>query len=140
MILIPSGTIFFYGCTFKCVFCQNSDISQVWRKMTFLPPHPVTAEDLATISKQLYAHAVKNINYVGGDPTSDLHIILESMKYHDMNLCLLWNSNFYNTPEALDLLLDVIDLWLPDWKYGNDECAEKYSKIHNYLSRNATEF
>jgi len=132
-LLIPSGTVFFFGCTFKCVFCQNSDISQEWRTSKSPLSGSVTPEELARIVKRLYSQEVKNINYVGGDPTSDLHIILESMQYHDMNICLLWNSNFYNSLDALDLLLDVMDLWLPDWKYGNDDCAQKYSKITNYV-------
>ena len=132
-ILIPSGTIFFNGCTFHCVFCQNWDISQEWPKGDVGDLHTIDAEQLAAISSRLYAAGVKNINYVGGDPTSNLHVILKSLKYLDVNVCQLWNSNFYNSIEAVDLLLDVMDLWLPDFKYGNDECAKKYSNIDNYV-------
>ncbi len=132
-ILVPSGTIFFNGCTFHCVFCQNWDISQEWPKGDTKHLHKVDAEQLAAVANRLYAAEVKNINYVGGDPTSNLHVILESMKYLNVNLCQLWNSNFYNSGEAMNLLLDVIDLWMPDFKYGNNNCARKYSKIENYV-------
>jgi len=81
----------------------------------------------------LCAKNVKNINLVGGDPTSDLHVILEAMKYIDMNICFLWNSNFYNSAPAIDLLLDVMDVRLPDWKFGDDACAERYAKVSNYV-------
>ncbi len=129
-ILIPSGTVFFYGCNFKCVFCQNSDLSQTWPRGNTPETSP---EQLAAIIRRLYTGGVKNINYVGGDPTPNLHVILESLKYFNVNLCQLWNSNFYNSMEAMNLLLDVMDLWMPDFKYGNDECAKKYSNIENYV-------
>nr|MDO8109547.1 radical SAM protein [Candidatus Sigynarchaeota archaeon] len=147
-ILVPSGCIFFYGCTFKCVFCANFEIAHEWRKKD-LPPLGLQArsmwlkkpaswfnspEDVADLVAELFKQKVKNINYVGGDPTSDLHVILEAMEHHDMNICLLWNSNFYNSAPALDLLLDVMDIWLPDWKYGNDACALKYSRAPNYMA------
>ncbi len=129
-ILIPSGTVFFFGCNFKCVFCQNSDLSQTWPRGNTPETSP---EQLAAIIRRLYNGGVKNINYVGGDPTPNLHVILESLKYLNVNLCQLWNSNFYNSAEAMNLLLDVMDLWMPDFKYGNNDCAKKYSKIENYV-------
>ncbi len=133
-VLIPSGTIFFTGCSFKCVYCQNFDISQ-----NPLNGYEVNAKSLAEICEELEKEGALNINYVGGNPDQQLHIILESLKYFNKNIALLWNSNMYMSLEALDLLLDVIDIWLPDFKYGNDECAFKYSKIKNYfkvVSRN----
>ncbi len=102
-ILVPSGTIFFNGCTFHCLFCQNFDISQEWPKKDAKLLHKVDAEQLAAVANRLYTAEVKNINYVGGDPTSNLHVILESLKYLDVNLCQLWNSNFYNSMEAMVL-------------------------------------
>ncbi|MEM5820725.1 MAG: radical SAM protein [Candidatus Aenigmatarchaeota archaeon] len=126
--LIPSGTIFFTGCSFKCVFCQNWDISQIPKN-----GFEVDAKTLAEIEKELADKGAININFVGGNPDQNLHIILESLKYFNENVPLLWNSNFYMTKESLNLLLDVIDIWLPDFKYGNDECAFKYSKIKNYV-------
>ncbi|MEM5871184.1 MAG: radical SAM protein [Candidatus Aenigmatarchaeota archaeon] len=132
--LIPSGTIFFTGCSFKCVYCQNWDISQNPKN-----GFEVNSLQLAEIEKELYDKGAININFVGGNPDQNLHTILESLKYFNENIALLWNSNMYMTKESLELLLDVIDIWLPDFKYGNDSCAYKYSKIKNYfeiVSRN----
>jgi len=132
--LVPSGTIFFTGCSFKCVFCQNWDIST--------DPYngvEVTPKDLAAIAVRLYAEGARNINYVGGNPDQQLHVIIESLRYMEISVPLLWNSNMYMTLEALKLLLDVIDIWLPDFKYGNDECALRLSKVPRYfevVSRN----
>jgi putative pyruvate formate lyase activating enzyme len=133
-ILVPSGNIFFHGCTFKCVFCGNFDTAHEWRKKDLPQSWFNSPEDVADTVTELFKQKAKTINYVGGDPTSDLHVILEAMKYHDMNICLLWKSNFYNSAPALDLLLDVMDIWLPDWKYGNDACALKYSQAPNYMA------
>lgn len=132
--LVPSGTIFFTGCSLKCVFCQNYDISR-----NPFNGVEVDARKLADIASSLYRRGVRNINYVGGNPDQNLHIIIESLRYMEHNVPLLWNSNMYMTPESLDLLLDIIDIWLPDFKYGNNECAFKYSRIRRYydvVSRN----
>ncbi|MEM4872203.1 MAG: radical SAM protein [Thermofilaceae archaeon] len=132
--LVPSGTIFFTGCSFKCVFCQNWDIST-----NPLNGVPVGPRELAAIATRLRREGTRNINYVGGNPDQQLHVILSSLKYMDVNVPLLWNSNMYMSVEALQLLLDIIDIWLPDFKYGNDECALRLSKVPRYfevVSRN----
>ncbi len=74
----------------------------------------------------------RNINFVGGDPTPDLHVILEGVAICDVNIPLIWNSNLYNSVEAMRLLQGVIDLWLPDFKYWSDECARRLSKVERY--------
>lgn len=142
--LVPSGTIFFAGCTFDCVFCQNWDISTYGKAKSHFPGQiyqsyfadsqgtPVNANLLAILADNLALQGAKNINYVGGDPTPNLHTIIESLKYQKSNKCQLWNSNFYNSISALKLLTDIMDFWLPDFKYGNNLCAEKYSGIKNY--------
>lgn len=132
--IVPSGTIFFAGCNFKCVFCQNWDISTDPSNGKLAP-----AKAIARIADGLTAEGAKNINYVGGDPTPNLHAILESLNYQKIPVAQLWNSNFYNTITAVKLLLDVMDIWLPDLKYGNDECASRLSGIEDYwnvLTRN----
>ena len=127
--LIPSGTIFFTGCSFRCVFCQNWEISTD-------PDNgeEVTPEELAKIAIKLRNMGARNINYVGGNPDQQLHTIIKSLKYMDVNIPLLWNSNFYMTTESMKLLVDIIDIWLPDFKYGNDNCAWRLSKVKKYFS------
>ena len=126
--LVPSGTIFYGGCNFRCVFCQNYDISQVSPKEGVI----VDARRLALIQKELRESGARNINHVGGDPTPDLHVILESLLYLNVNVPQLWNSNMYLTVESMKLLRDVIDIWLPDFKYGNNKCAIRLSAAPRY--------
>ena len=133
--LVPSGTIFFSSCNFRCVFCQNYDISQ-------LNPHggmEVDERKLAKIERALREGGARNINYVGGEPTPNLHVIVGSLKFLDVNVPLLWNSNMYCSLETLKILLEIIDIALPDFKYGNNECGRRLSKVEKYfeiVSRN----
>jgi putative pyruvate formate lyase activating enzyme len=132
--LVPSGTIFFSSCCFGCVFCQNDDISTNPNS-----GREVSARDVAFIAESLYKDGALNINYVGGDPIPNTHTIIGSMMYQTSNVTQLWNSNLFCSEETMRLLADIIDVWLPDFKYGNNECGERLSGVKNYfdiVSRN----
>ncbi|MHA1820472.1 MAG: radical SAM protein [Promethearchaeota archaeon] len=143
-VLVPSGTIFFMGCSFDCIYCQNWDISSFGKnadnnllnadlyQLENERALKVDAKKLAQIADKLAKSGAKNINYVGGDPTPNLHTIVHSMKYQNYNSCQLWNSNFYNSKDVLDVMKDLFDFWLPDFKYGNNECGEILSGIPRY--------
>ena len=134
-VLIPSGTIFFQGCNFGCVFCQNYDISQAWKGKKNIEDiaQKVNTRELAVVAEKLVDRGAININYVGGDPIPNVHTIVGSLNFQQSNICQLWNSNFYLTNKSLSLIIDFIDFWLPDFKYGNNECGKKYSGIDNYF-------
>ncbi|MFX0084067.1 MAG: radical SAM protein [Candidatus Hodarchaeota archaeon] len=134
-VLVPSGTIFFSGCTFKCVFCQNSSISQKWRdpKSNIIRDGVErTPKQIAGIAGGLTREGARNINWVGGDPTSNLHVILHVLQHFELNICQLWNSNMFLSLEGMKLILDIMDFWLPDLKYADDEFAKRMSKISDY--------
>ncbi|MFX1378345.1 MAG: radical SAM protein [Promethearchaeota archaeon] len=133
--LIPSGTIFFQGCNFGCVFCQNYDISQAWKGKKKIEDvaQKVNTKELAAVAEKLVDRGAININYVGGDPIPNIHTIIGSLNFQKSNICQLWNSNFYLTDKSLSLIIDFMDFWLPDFKYGNNECGKKYSGIDNYF-------
>ncbi|PUA33220.1 MAG: pyruvate formate lyase-activating protein [Zestosphaera tikiterensis] len=127
--LVPSGTIFYVGCNFRCVYCQNWSISQ-------RSPNPVEHVDevsLANIQEWLSTTGSKNINHVGGEPTPNMLTIIKSLKHLKIKTPQLWNSNMYMSMTAMKVLEDVIDIWLPDLKYGNNECGLKYSLVKNYF-------
>ncbi len=126
--LVPSGTIFFASCCFGCVFCQNDDISTNPRA-----GRVVDAEHLAAIAQSLCLDGALNINYVGGDPIPNTHTIIESMLHQQDNVTQLWNSNLYCSTETMQLISDLVDVWLPDFKYGNDRCAERLSHVKDYF-------
>jgi len=132
--LVPSGTIFFQGCNFGCVFCQNYDISQSWKNKKKIEDisRKTDSIQLANLADRLVREGAININYVGGDPIPNIHTILGSLQHQTSNITQLWNSNFYLTEESLSLIIDFMDFWLPDFKFGNNSCAEKYSGITSY--------
>ncbi len=127
--LIPSHTIFFSGCTFKCCYCQNWDIAIHPKAGRRVNPHY-----LAGVITLSHLQGSRNVNFVGGNPDPHLWTILQIIKDVSINIPMIWNSNMYTSREALELLDGIIDLYLGDFRYGNDQCAEKYSQVKNYFS------
>ena len=123
-----SGTIFFSNCNFNCVFCQNYEISQehFGREMEI--------EELAEKMINLQEKGVHNINLV--TPVMYVYHIIESIKIakkNGLHIPILYNSNGYETLETLKELEDYIDVYLPDFKYYNNEIAKRYSNIDHYF-------
>jgi putative pyruvate formate lyase activating enzyme len=125
--LVPSHTIFFSGCNFECIYCQNFDISQ-------FPESGIetSEENLAKVIDKRRMEGSRNVNFVGGDPTPNLLYILKTMRLSKENIPVIWNSNFYMSKDAMTLLDGFIDLYLSDFKYGPLDCAEKLSGTVNY--------
>ncbi|MCK4366935.1 MAG: radical SAM protein [Thermoplasmata archaeon] len=123
--VIPSYTIFFNRCTFRCIFCQNWDISQ--RNAGRYIPTEVLSRDIERMTGN-----VRNINWVGGEPTPNLEYILQVLRICSAPLPQIWNSNMYMSREAMKLLRGVVDVYLSDFKYGPGECGEELSDAPNY--------
>lgn len=123
--IIPSYTIFFNRCTFRCVFCQNWDISQRRSGRHILAD--VLARDIERMTG-----SVRNVNWVGGEPTPNLLHILHVLKACSAPLPQIWNSNMYMSRDTMRLLRGVVDLYLSDFKYGPGKCAEELSDAPNY--------
>jgi len=134
--LVPSYTIFFSGCTFNCVFCQNWDISTRPGSGVEMSPESVARKIESRFKADrgtLGLSRARNVNWVGGEPTSNLPFILEVFKKCTANLPQVWNSNMYLTEESMRLLNGVIDVYLTDFKYGNDACALRLSNAPDYM-------
>jgi len=126
----PSHTIFFMGCNFHCQFCQNWSISQWYESGVSVGPIM-----LAEAIKRRKQEGARNVNWVGGEPTPHLLSILKTLKAVDANVNTpqIWNSNFYMSEKTMKLLDGVVDMYLSDFKYGNNECAKQLSKVENYF-------
>ncbi len=135
--LVPSHTIFFSGCTFRCVYCQNWDIAMDARAGS-----PADPDLLARSLREGLRQGSRNANFVGGNPDPNLHVILETISWlgdDGKRLPMVWNSNMYTSKEAMRLLDGVMDVYLADFRYGNDACAARYSEVEGYfevVSRN----
>jgi putative pyruvate formate lyase activating enzyme len=135
--ITPSGTIFFSGCNFKCVYCQNWDISQFPSR-----GEEVSERELALLMDKLREKGARNINLVGGEPTPNIPWIIGSLRFVTRNVPIVWNSNMYLSEESLKLLIGLVDVWLPDFKYWDDDHALRLSKVRNYrevITRNLSE-
>ncbi|MDA8169181.1 MAG: radical SAM protein [Nitrospiraceae bacterium] len=124
----PSHTVFFMGCSFHCQFCQNWMISQWYEKGT-----EVEGKHLAEIIGKRKKEGARNVNFVGGEPTPQLFWILEALKHCDANIAAIWNSNMYMTERTMGILDGAVDMYLSDFKYGNDACAFRLSKVKRYF-------
>jgi putative pyruvate formate lyase activating enzyme len=125
--LVPSGTIFTQGCTMKCLHCQNWTISQ-WKEHGA----QFSSSQLATAIEELRNDGCRNVNLVGGDPTPWLTQWLEAFRCVNINVPVIWNSNSYYSKETANLLAGFVDLYLLDFKYGNNECSKKISDAPKY--------
>ncbi len=125
--LVPSFTVFFWSCNFSCQYCQNWNISQRIEE-----PTKISESRLAAIIDE-HAKKCKNVNFVGGEPTPQLPFILKTLSNVKSDIPVVWNSNFYMSEKAIDLLWGLVDVYLSDFKYGNDRCAERLSKVKNYI-------
>ena len=126
-----SGTIFFSGCNLRCEFCQNWDISQK------RAGREATAEELAAMMLDLQAQGCHNINFVS--PSHVVAQILEATLIaarHGLKLPLVYNTGGYDSPESLALLDGVIDIYMPDMKYGDSAIAHRYSHVRDYWEIN----
>jgi putative pyruvate formate lyase activating enzyme len=126
-----SGTIFFAWCSLRCVFCQNLEISQ---RGTGLE---IDAVELATMMLELQAVGCHNINLV--TPSHVVAQVLEALVVAaeaGLRLPLVYNTGGYDSPEALALLDGVIDVYMPDMKYGDSALARRYSHVREYVAVN----
>lgn len=125
--LVPSHTIFFTGCNFSCSYCQNWQISTAPKRGI-----PILPEEFVHKITLQRAYGSRNVNFV--TPTPHTHTILKIIKGLKVNVPVIWNSNMYYSREVAKLLEGVVDVFLGDLRYGNDDCARKYSNVPDYWS------
>lgn len=121
-----SGTVFFSGCTLKCVYCQNAEISRGFGKA-------VGVERLTEVFLELQKAGANNINLV--TPTHYVpHIITAAEAAREKGLVIpfVYNTSGYEREDTLLMLKDIIDIFLTDLKYLNKEDAEKLSRASDY--------
>ena len=125
-----SGTIFMTGCNLKCVFCQNYDISHLRRGRA------VTSERLVEMMMELQEQGCHNINFV--TPTHQIaHIAagIDSARQTGLRIPIVYNCGGYESVEALSVIEGLVDIYMPDIKYGDNEPGMRYSGVPDYWDR-----
>jgi putative pyruvate formate lyase activating enzyme len=124
-----SGTIFFTHCNLKCVFCQNYDISQEGEG------NEVSLSELAELMLELQKGGCHNINLVS--PSHFVPQILEALLVAEamgLYIPLVYNTGGYDSLETLEILDGVVDIYMPDIKFGDDDTGRKYAGADRYFT------
>ncbi len=122
-----SGAVFFSGCTLKCVFCQNHEISTGGFGLTVKP------ERVAQMMLELEEQGAANINLVTAlhfAPTVRNAVLLA--REQGLHLPVVCNTGGYETVETVRAMADVVDVWLPDFKYADGALAGELSAAPDY--------
>ncbi|MFH1009920.1 MAG: radical SAM protein [bacterium] len=126
-----SGTVFLAGCNLHCTYCQNWTISQA------RDGEPVSIPELAQAMVNLQKAGAHNINWVS--PTHGIPMLAEALLLayqNGLSIPLVYNSGGYDSLEVLALLDGIVDIYMPDMKYGDAEAALKLSGIEDYPRHN----
>lgn len=125
-----SGTIFFTGCNLRCAFCQNYQISQHGMG------REISISEFASICLKLQDEGAENINLVtGSHQIPNIALGLKEAKKNGLSIPVCWNSSGYESVEMLELLQDLVTIWLPDFKTLNSNlsaklfCAPDYPEV-----------
>lgn len=120
-----SGTVFFGGCSLRCVFCQNYEVSRAKRGKT------ITPKELAEIFRELETKGAENINLVTPDHVS--HLITEALSVYKPKIPVVYNSSGYAKLSALEEIAPFVDIWLPDLKFFSPALSKRYTGRVDYF-------
>jgi putative pyruvate formate lyase activating enzyme len=126
--LIPSHLFYLSGCNLRCAFCIAGESAFDPQRGRLL-----TARFLTEAIAWGRQRGARNIQWVGGEPTIHLPAILHCMQACAPLPPVIWKSNFYGTAEAMDLLDGVVDVYVADFKFGNDDCARRIAAAEQYI-------
>ncbi|MEB3328773.1 MAG: radical SAM protein [Candidatus Sericytochromatia bacterium] len=122
----PSLCVPLTGCSWHCVYCHTADLINRVDAGT-----PLVPAEHGALLEAASAPDVRSLSFVGGNPDHHLPAILRLLEAAPAGFdrAIVWNSNMYGSPELYRLLEGVVDVYLGDWRYGNDACAARLSGI-----------
>ncbi len=120
-----AGAVFFCGCSLRCVFCQNFEVSRAERGKAVLP------RELAQIFRELEEAGADCIDLVTGDHVADR--LAETLSLYKPKIPVVFNSGGYISMRALELLEPFVDIWMPDCKFVSRELSKRYTGREDYF-------
>ena len=120
-----SGTVFFTGCSLRCAFCQNYELSRVLRGKI------ITPNELADVFKILQDKGAHNINLV--TPSHYTKQIAKALDIYRPNIPIVYNTHSYETIENLKIIAPYVDIYLPDLKFYDSQISKRYTGKSNYF-------
>lgn len=125
--LIPTFAIALSGCDMRCDFCITGAESWNARAGTVF-----NSDQMAALARTALEHGAKTIMVLGGEPTIHLHAALELVAELPDTARLVWKTNAHGSAQARELLEGIFDVWLADYKFGNDHCARRLARVPDY--------
>ena len=122
-----SGTVFFCGCSLKCVFCQNYELSRNTRGKD------ITVRELADIFKYLAESGAHNINLV--NPTHFSDKIIKALEIYRPPVPVVYNTHGYENTDIIKEIFDRIDVFLPDIKFCSSDVSTRYTGKADYFEK-----
>jgi putative pyruvate formate lyase activating enzyme len=126
--LIPTFAIALSGCDLRCDFCITGGPS--WNSRA---GEPVRMKELAERADAALANGARTVMILGGEPTIHLPAALEIVAALPDDAKLVWKTNTHGSAQARELLDGMFDVWLADFKFGNDACARRLAKVPDYV-------
>ena len=127
MELLPTFAIALSGCDLRCSFCITG--AESWNPRAGEPLCPVT---LAARANAAMKNGAQTVMILGGEPTIHLPSVLEIVSALPPSLRLIWKTNAHGTALARSWLEGLFDVWLADYKFGNNHCAERLASVPGY--------
>jgi putative pyruvate formate lyase activating enzyme len=126
--LIPTFAIALSGCDLRCDFCITGAESWNTRAGEILD-----VQNLAARAEAALADGAQSVMILGGEPTIHLPTALEIVSAVPETAKLVWKTNAHGSAQARELLDGMFDVWVADFKFGNDACALRLAKVSDYL-------
>ncbi|MCQ2457216.1 MAG: radical SAM protein [Clostridia bacterium] len=121
-----TGAVFFSGCTLRCAYCQNADISHRNEGRTFTPAQ------LADAMRRLTDAGMHTVSFITATPF--VPRVLEALELYRPPVPLVWNTSGYESVDTIRMLKDVIDVWLPDLKHWSTRMGALCAKAPDYFT------
>jgi putative pyruvate formate lyase activating enzyme len=124
----PSLLFYLSGCDLRCAFC-------IAEENAFDPARgrPLEPEWFCEAVAEGTRQGARTLQWVGGEPTIHLPAILEVMATCTVLPPVVWKSDFYGTPDAFALMDGAVDVFVADFKFGNDACARRLAGVNRYV-------
>jgi putative pyruvate formate lyase activating enzyme len=126
--LVPTFAIALSGCDLRCDFCITG--AQSWNPAA---GSAICVSEMAARAERALDAGARTVMILGGEPTIHLPDVLELVAALPPRAKLVWKTNAHGSAQARELVHGIFDVWLADFKFGNDTCALRLAKVANYL-------